>query len=302
MPIRFAPAVMSLFGLALAWRTVSESLDWIDPMASVLSIAAVLFGLVTLGSIVLHLTSRSALIETFHHPQLKILPACLTVGLMLLSGLLAPHLPTFARGLIWVAAVGHLGLLAWLLNGWFAGSTPLEQVTPVWFIPTVGNIVIPIGAVAVGESILGWVGFSIGLILWLALLPIVVFRLIHAAPLPPENEASQLVLVAPPAIGAVAWATLTGGDQLILGVMLLSVASFLALTLVPMMARVMLRSFSPANWSFGFPLAALASGLVLYADALDLIVLAYAGLFVLVSVSLIVMWLLIASARILVKT
>ncbi len=49
MPIRFAPAVMSLFGLALAWRTVSESVDWIDPMASVLSIAAVLFGLVTLG-------------------------------------------------------------------------------------------------------------------------------------------------------------------------------------------------------------------------------------------------------------
>ena len=301
MPIRFAPAVMSLFGLALAWRNVSESVDWIDPMASVLSIAAVLFGLVTLGSIVLHLTSRSALIETFRHPQLKILPACLTVGLMLLSGLLAPHLPTFAHGLIWVAAVGHLGLLAWLLNGWFAGSIPLEQVTPVWFIPTVGNIVIPIGAVAVGESILGWVGFSIGLILWLALLPIVVFRLIHAAPLPPENEASQLVLVAPPAIGSVAWVTLTGGDQLILGVMLLSVASFLALTLVPMMARVMLRSFSPANWSFGFPLAALASGLVLYADALDLIVLAYAGLFVLVSVSLIVMWLLIASARILVK-
>jgi Tellurite resistance protein and related permeases len=189
-----------------------------------------------------------------------------------------------------------------VIDGWFAGSTPLEQVTPVWFIPTVGNIVIPIGAVAVGESILGWVGFSIGLILWLALLPIVVFRLIHAAPLPPENEASQLVLVAPPAIGSVAWVTLTGGDQLILGVMLLAVASFWALTLVPMMARVMLRSFSPANWSFGFPLAALASGLVLYADALDLMVLAYAGLFVLVSVSLIVMWLLIASARILVKT
>ena len=301
MPIRFAPAVMSLFGLALAWRNLAESVGWVDPIASILSIGAVLFGLVTLGSIVVHMTSRAAFLETIQHPQLKILPACLTVGLMLLSALLAPHLPTLARVLIWVAALGHLGLLAWLLNGWFAGSIPLEQVTPVWFIPTVGNIVIPIGAIAAGEPMLAWVGFSIGLILWLALLPIVLFRLIHAAPLPPENEASQLVLVAPPAIGSVAWVTLTGGDQLILGVMLLSVASFLALTLLPMMTRVMLRSFSPANWSFGFPLAALASGLVLYAEALDLIGLAYAGLFVLVSVSLIVVWLLIASARILVK-
>ena len=129
MPIRFAPAVMSLFGLALAWRNLAESVDWIDPIASILSIGAVLFGLVTLGSIVVHMTSRAAFLETIQHPQLKILPACLTVGLMLLSALLAPHLPTLARVLIWVAALGHLGLLAWLSS---FRSARLRPVNPCW--------------------------------------------------------------------------------------------------------------------------------------------------------------------------
>jgi tellurite resistance protein len=115
--------------------------------------------------------------------------------------------------------------------------------------------------------------------------------------MPPEMEATKLIVIAPPAIGSVAWVTLAEGDQLILGVMLLSIAAFLTLTLLPTMVRVMRRPFSPAHWSFGFPLAALGSALVLYADAFGAITLAYFGLIVLVAVTLLVVWLLIASAQ-----
>ena len=302
MPIRFAPAVMSLFGLALAWRALSDLGGWESGFGRLISIGALLLGLVTFGSIVLHQFQKGALRETFENPQLRVLPACLTVGLMLLSALLAPHMPRLANAMIWIAALGHFLLLAWLINGWFRGGLALEIISPVWFIPVVGNIVVPVGAIASGEVMLAWFGFSVGIVLWLMLLPIVFFRLIHGKPMPDELESTQIVLVAPPAIGSVSWSLLAGDQAVVPGVVLLSVAFFLMLTMVPMVLRVISRPFVPANWAFGFPLAALSTGLATYSILLERDILMGVGLVILLLVSALILWALIGSARVLVKS
>ncbi len=302
MPIRFAPAVMSLFGLALAWRALSDLGGWESGFGRLISIGALLLGLVTFGSIVLHQFQKGALKETFENPQLRVLPACLTVGLMLLSALLAPHMPRLANAMIWIAALGHFLLLAWLINGWFRGGLALEIISPVWFIPVVGNIVVPVGAIASGEVMLAWFGFSVGIVLWLMLLPIVFFRLIHGKPMPDELESTQMVLVAPPAIGSVSWSLLAGDQAVVPGVVLLSVAFFLMLTMVPMVLRVISRPFVPANWAFGFPLAALSTGLATYSILLERDILMGVGLVILLLVSALILWALIGSARVLVKS
>lgn len=302
MPIRFAPAVMSLFGLALAWRALSDLGGWESGFGRLISIGALLLGLVTFGSIVLHQFQKGALRETFDNPQLRVLPACLTVGLMLLSALLAPHMPRLANAMIWIAALGHFLLLAWLINGWFRGGLALEIISPVWFIPVVGNIVVPVGAIASGEVMLAWFGFSVGIVLWLMLLPIVFFRLIHGKPMPDELESTQMVLVAPPAIGSVSWSLLAGDQAVVPGVVLLSVAFFLMLTMVPMVLRVISRPFVPANWAFGFPLAALSTGLATYSILLERDILMGVGLVILLLVSALILWALIGSARVLVKS
>jgi tellurite resistance protein len=302
MPIRFAPAVMSLFGLALAWRALSDLGGWESGFGRLISLGALLLGLVTFGSIVLHQFQKGALRETFENPQLRVLPACLTVGLMLLSALLAPHMPRLANAMIWIAALGHFLLLAWLINGWFRGGLALEIISPVWFIPVVGNIVVPVGAIASGEVMLAWFGFSVGIVLWLMLLPIVFFRLIHGKRMPDELESTQMVLVAPPAIGSVSWSLLAGDQAVVPGVVLLSVAFFLMLTMVPMVLRVISRPFVPANWAFGFPLAALSTGLATYSILLERDILMGVGLVILLLVSALILWALIGSARVLVKS
>lgn len=301
MPIRFAPAVMSLFGLALAWRTFVESSGVIPLFGSVMSIGAVLIGLVTLGSILVHQIGSGAFRETWNNPQLRVLPAALTVGLMLLSGLLAPHMPALARVLIWVAALSHLSWLVVLFQRWFQGEVPLDVLTPVWLIAWVGLIVVPVGAVPTGEMSLAWFAFSIGLILWIALLPLIFYRLIFARAMPPELEATQLILVAPPAIGAVSWSLLAGAEFAVPGLMLLSFALFLTCMLIPMMLRVFVRACVPANWAFGFPLAALASALAIYGVSLERPLLLIASGIVLVVLTVIIAWLLIGSARLLMK-
>ena len=301
MPIRFAPAVMSLFGLALAWRTLVEQSGVVPSFGTLLSIASVLLGLVTLGSIVVHQVGSGAARETWANPQLRVLPAALTVGLMLLSGLLAPHMHSLARALIWIAAVAHLAWLVALFQCWFQGEVSVESITPVWFIPWVGLIVVPVGAVPVGEIGLAWFSFSIAIVLWIALLPLVLYRLIFARALPQELEATQLILVAPPAIGAVSWSLLAQGHQVIPGAVLLSFAVFLTVMLLPMVFRVFSRPCVPANWAFGFPLAALVSALAIYGTWLDQPLLLVVSGAVLLVLTVIIVWLLIGSARLLMK-
>ncbi len=302
MSIRFAPAVMSLFGLALAWRTLSALGEWETGAGQLISIGALLLGLITFGLIVMHQLNRGTLQETFASPQLNIFPACLTVGLMLFSALLNPHAPKVSFMLIWFASISHFVLLAWLFNGWFQGELPLESITPVWFIPIVGNIVVPIGAMAAGQVMLAWFGFSIGVVLWLVMSPIIIFRLVHAKPMPDDFESTQMILVAPPAIGAVSWSLLAGDAGVLLGLVMLSVALFLMLALVPMVLRVISRPFVPSNWALGFPLAALSTALATYSISLDRDILMGVAVIVLLIVTALVLWALVESVRSLMKS
>jgi tellurite resistance protein TehA-like permease len=69
-----------------------------------------------------------------------------------------------------------------------------------------------------------------------------------------------------------------------------------------MLLRVISRPFVPANWDFGFPLAALSTGLATYSILLERDILMGAGLVVLLLVSALIVWALIGSARVLLKS
>ena len=72
--------------------------------------------------------------------------------------------------------------------------------------------------------------------------------------------------------------------------------------LVPLILKIVQRSFVPANWAFGFPLAALATGLATYGVRLEQVVLIWLGMVVLLVVSGFMVWALIGTARLLVKS
>ena len=61
MPIRFAPAIMSLFGVSLAWRTFAPLGMLPYGIATALSIALIGLGLLVLGSVLIHVAQPAAL-------------------------------------------------------------------------------------------------------------------------------------------------------------------------------------------------------------------------------------------------
>lgn len=171
----------------------------------------------------------------------------------------------------WVGALGHLALTVGILSAWFArADITLSHVTPAWFIPIVGNAITPIAAPALGLTDLAWFSFSVGMVLWLALLPILLHRvLLHDVPIQDQLLPTLAIFIAPPAVGMLSWQALTGAAADPVARILHSTAVMFALLLLAQVARLRTIPFAVPYWAYSFPLAAVATASITIAGALD---------------------------------
>ena len=87
----------------------------------------------------------------------------------------------------------------------------IHHLNASWFIPIVGNVIIPIAGVHHGYFEISWFFFSIGLVMWITLFIIVFNRIIFHHPIPDRLIPTSFILFAPPAIAFIAYVKLTGG-------------------------------------------------------------------------------------------
>ncbi len=120
----------------------------------------------------------------------------------------------------------------------------------------VGNILVPIAGVRCFPVDVSWFFFSIGIVFWPLLLTIVLYRLFLHAPLPQRLKPTLFILVAPPAVGCIAWVALTGQVDAMAHV-LYSAALFFTLLLASNALRFLRTPFFLSAWAYSFPLAAM---------------------------------------------
>jgi tellurite resistance protein len=120
-----------------------------------------------------------------------------------------------------------------------------------------------------GYETLCWVLLGIGGLLWVMIQPLILGRILTGPAMPDRMRLALTILIAPPAVGAIALANLTHGfgpGPLIL----LGLAAFIAAvmaTLVGQFARV---PFSLAWWGWTFPTAAFAMSMLALGQAYPL--------------------------------
>jgi tellurite resistance protein len=174
-----------------------------------------------------------------------------------------------AAELCWAAGAGlNLGLSGVLFRRWLSGPGNLERLSPVWLMPAIGDLVVPLAGGRLGYRELSWFFFAGGIGLWLMLAPALFQRLAFRRPLTEAQFPWVFLILAPPAVGALA---LSGLGQPVVepaARLLMFIALFLALGLVTLVPRFLRAKFSLAWWAFAFPAAALAQLLLLYHDAL----------------------------------
>src|SRR5690606_33272005 len=191
----------------------------------------------------------------------------ISIGLVLVATAWATPAPRIAAGLWSIAAGLQLVFTLRALNAWLHGSQyQISHVSPAWFIPVVGNIVVPIGGVHFAPADLSWFFFSIGLLFWLVLLTVIFYRLVFHEALPPRLMPTLFILVAPPAVGVVSYIGLSGHVDAFARILYFA-ALFQALLLASDAMRFMRLPFFLSAWAYTFPLAALTvATLIMFAN------------------------------------
>lgn len=252
-PISFFGMAMGLFGLTLAlraggWTAASAATGWVS--LAVL----ILLGALYVAKAVRH---PSAVAEEWNHPvRLAFFPA-ISISVLLLAAFLRDLAPGAAQ-VVWAVGAAVQGVLtlvvitAWISHRAFGPG----QLSPAWFIPAVGNVVVPLAGAPLGHIEISWYFFSVGLVFWLVLLTLVFNRLIFHDPLPGKLRPTLVILVAPPAVAFLAWLQLNGGQIDATARILLDVAYFFTLLVAIQVPALLRLPFALSFWALSFPLAA----------------------------------------------
>lgn len=267
LPVSLFASVMGVGGLAVAWRRAAYVFSVSSGIGKALAwVAFGVFAIVAIAYAVKLVRAPRAVVAEWSHPVKMAFVPTITIALLVLAAALMPEHPHVAEWLWWTGAVGQGILTVAIVRAWI-GSPKMrtEHIHPGWFIPAVGNIVVPLAGVAFAPAEITWFFFSVGIVYWIVLLPLVLGRLIAAEPLPSRLLPTLAVLISPPAVGAIAWVKVGGhwGDPV--SNILLSVAVFQAILLLSQIPELAKAPMGPANWAYAFPLAALTAALL--ADA-----------------------------------
>ena len=293
-PVPFFASVLGLSGLTTALHAAGWTAASLATLGLTIAVFVSLAAIYTLKA----LRHPKAVAAEWQHPvKLAFFPA-FSISLLLIATALAPTAPDMARGIWLVGALAQAGLTLAVLSNWIGHRTfKTIHISPAWFIPAVGNVVAPIAGVGLGFPETSWVFFAAGLIFWIVLLVLVMNRLIFHDPLPGRMVPTLAILIAPPAVGFLAWLQLNGGvlDGFVRFLYAATLVFLgLALTQADKLHRL---PFGLSHWALSFPVAALTLATLRFGVLADSPVHLLAGQAALIALCLIVGVLTLATLR-----
>ena len=256
-PVALFSSVMGTTGLALIWLkahiifglpvVIGEGLR---AGASLLFVA--LLSLYSLKA----LRHPQAVLQDMNHPVRVNFFAAISISFLLTAAAYMDVVPHIALGLWAIGATLHLGLALAILSSWIYRTHSIQQVNPAWFLPVVGNIIVPIAGVRLASPELSWFFFSVGLVFCTVLLILILYRLFFHEPLPDRLTPTLIILIGPPSVGFIAWLQLSQTLDSLARILYYT-ALFLGLLLASNIRRFLQTPFSIAAWACSFPMAAL---------------------------------------------
>lgn len=286
-PIMFFTISMGFGGLSIAYLKAYEELAIpIEFFYLFRTITSVVFVVAFLFYAAKFFKYRAQVAWEFSHPiRLHFFPA-FSIALLLLSALYASF-PLLNAILFWLGLIIHTFLTFHTVRFWINNSFEIAHSNPAWFIPIVGNLIIPALAHDIHPVFLSYF-FALGVFFWLVLFSIIFYRIIFHPQLAQKFMPTLFIFIAPPAIGLLGYLNLNGVRFDLLAQMFLNLALFFAFLLTFMYKNFIKIKFFISWWAFTFPLAALSIALFRAFSLNHLTPYLYLGVFFLVATTIIV--------------
>jgi len=262
-PVMMFAVVMGVTGLSIVFNKMDEVLYF--P-----TIVVDIFGYISLGLFLIILFFYIRKIISFKeevkkeltHPiRVNFLPA-ISISLLLLSIFYRHSFVGFSNILFIAGSILHFIFTFYTIKYWINNNLEIHHSNPAWFIPIVGNIIVPIaGKGFVSDSIL-YFFFSVGLFFWIILFAIILNRIIFHKQFAPKFMPTLFILIAPPALGFIAYIKLTSSLDFFAH-MLYSLALFFTILVFIMYKNYIKIKFFISWWAFTFPMAAVSIATIL---------------------------------------
>ncbi|CAB3629484.1 SLAC1 anion channel family protein [Achromobacter pestifer] len=267
LPVNLFASVMGIAGLSIAWRQASLEFGVSPLIAEAVGIAALaVFAVLAMGYLAKAVLHPDAVLMEYRHPVAGNFFGTITIAILLLSAVIAPFNQALAEGVWTVGAALTVALSFVIASRLLKGKIDAAHAVPAWFIPGVATLDI---AVTGGTMPMPWAhevnlfALAVGTMIALLFFTMIMSRMIHHEPLPASMVPSLLILMAPFAVGFLAYTSFTQRVDTFAG-LLFYFGLFIFLALAPKVFRRGI-PFASGWWAISFPMAALASAALKYA-------------------------------------
>jgi tellurite resistance protein len=269
LPVSLFGSVMSLAGLALAWRLASKAYGADIAVSNLIGLLAVAVFIVLavcyLGKVLKH---PDAVRKEFSHPIVGSFFGTIGISILLLSSVLGSY-SDFAQLLVWsIGTAVTLALSVVMISRLLDGNADPKSVVPAWLIAGVGSldIVVTGGALtAQWTHEVNLLAAGIGGVSALVFFILIFSRLVHHEPMAAGMRPSKMILVAPFSVGFLAYVHLVQKVDMFAALLFYFGLFLFSIIFYRLLSKP--APFSPSWWGIGFPMAALSNAALVYSGA-----------------------------------
>ena len=256
-PVNFLAVLLGLMGYSLALQKAEHVLGLpVSVYSPFLYFTMTLFLVFLVTYIAKCFKYPQEIKKEFNHP-IKINFYPILAKLFLILGIIYFPLHVQLSKSFWIigALLQFLSSVI-ILSIWIRHTKfEIHHLNPAWFIPIVGNVLVPIAGAQHGFGEISWFFFSIGVVMWITLFAIVFNRIIFHNPIPDRLIPTFFILFAPPAIAFIAYVNLTGSIDAFARI-LYYISFFLFIIVFSQLKLYSKIKFYISWWAYTFPTVA----------------------------------------------
>ena len=257
-PVQLFAVIMGVSGLAIVFAKAYHLINmpyWIYSI--LLFMDTVLFLGIFTAYMFKWLLYPEAVKKEFYHPIKSSFIAAISISFLLFSIAFYDFAPTVSILLWCIGAPLQLMFTLIIIRYWIHNELKVVHSNPAWFIPIVGNLLVPVVGVEAAPVWVSLFFFAIGLFFWLVLFTIMMYRIVFHHPLAKKLVPTLFILIAPPAVGFISYFRITNGSIDTFSMFLYFIGLFILLLLLFMVRMFDTKQFFISWWAYTFPLAAM---------------------------------------------
>jgi len=257
-PIMMYAIVMGMSGLTIMYQKAGHWLGFPHAIGlSLMYLTTVVFFIISIVYIIKYFKYSMAVKKEFSHPVRVNFFAAISISMLMLAIIYKEHHPDISAVFWYPGTLLHFYLTMYTISFWINHNQELDHSNPAWFIPIVGNVLVPVAGVGFASHGVLMYFFSVGIFFWFILFAVLLNRIIFHHQLAVKFMPTMFILIAPPAVGFIAYFKMFGVIDMF-SMMMFNLALFFTLLVAFMYKNFMKIKFFISWWAFVFPLAAMS--------------------------------------------